>query len=88
MNGTPDNRLAAPPLPNKVPRNYKLIVDPILVKGATAKVYRYDGIVQGDPNYPPVIPRDPRMARIRTRIEAIDLPVPRFAIISSLAIHF
>lgn len=29
-------------------RNYKLIVDPLLVKGkGTEKIYRYDGVVPG-----------------------------------------
>ena len=34
----------------------------------------------GDPNHPPVIPRDPRnpLARIRSRVEPLDIPVPRY----------
>lgn len=68
MNGTLDTR----------PRNFKLLIDPCLVKGGV-KLYRYDGIVQGDPNYPPVIPRDPRnqLARLRTRLEPHDMQIPR-----------
>ncbi|XP_053697450.1 histone-lysine N-methyltransferase SETD1 [Sabethes cyaneus] len=66
---------------HKAPRNYKLIADPFLHKGVP-KIYRYDGIVPGDPSYPPVIPRDPRnpLARIRSRLETWDIPVPRFKI--------
>ncbi|XP_023288226.1 histone-lysine N-methyltransferase SETD1A isoform X2 [Orussus abietinus] len=66
------------------PRNYKLLVDPFLVKGAT-KLYRYDGTVPGDPTYPTVQPRDPRsqLTRIWTRLEQLDLPVPRFKIDSN-----
>lgn len=66
------------------PRNYKLLVDPFLVKGAT-KLYRYDGTVPGDPTYPEVQPRDPRsqLTRIWTRLEQLDLPVPRFKIDSN-----
>ncbi|XP_076749548.1 SET domain containing 1 isoform X1 [Xylocopa sonorina] len=66
------------------PRNYKLLVDPFLVKGAT-KLYRYDGMVPGDPTYPEVQPRDPRsqLTRIWTRLEQLDLPVPRFKIDSN-----
>ncbi|KAG7187904.1 hypothetical protein KM043_013872 [Ampulex compressa] len=66
------------------PRNYKLLVDPFLVKGAT-KLYRYDGVVPGDPTYPQVQPRDPRsqLTRIWTRLEQLDLPVPRFKIDSN-----
>lgn len=66
---------------NKAPtqpiRNYKLISDPFLIKGAP-KVYRYDGIIPGDPTQPPVIPRDPRnvLSRIRMRQE-LELTLPR-----------
>ncbi|KAK5638575.1 hypothetical protein RI129_012870 [Pyrocoelia pectoralis] len=65
----------------KQPRNYKLVVDPFLVKGNT-KLYRYDGIVPNDPSYPPVVPRDPRshLTRIWTRLETLELPIPRFKI--------
>ncbi|XP_034176391.2 SET domain containing 1 [Osmia lignaria lignaria] len=70
--------------PAQKPRNYKLLVDPFLVKGAT-KLYRYDGMVPGDPTYPEVQPRDPRsqLTRIWTRLEQLDLPVPRFKIDSN-----
>ncbi|XP_069684013.1 histone-lysine N-methyltransferase SETD1 [Periplaneta americana] len=63
------------------PRNYKLVVDPFLVKGAS-KLYRYDGNVPNDPTYPPVQVRDPRsqLTRIWTRLEPLDIPVPRFKI--------
>ncbi|XP_058447865.1 histone-lysine N-methyltransferase SETD1 [Malaya genurostris] len=66
---------------SKAPRNYKLIADPFIHKGVP-KIYRYDGIVPGDPTYPPVIPRDPRnpLARIRSRLDTLDIPVPRFKI--------
>uniref|UniRef100_A0A182X396 [histone H3]-lysine(4) N-trimethyltransferase n=1 Tax=Anopheles quadriannulatus TaxID=34691 RepID=A0A182X396_ANOQN len=94
MNGTVEsNPMAnAPPLPGASPaasmvaqqkaaRNFKLLVDPFLHRG-TQKIYRYDGVVPGDPNHPPVIPRDPRnpLARIRSRVEPLDIPVPRFKI--------
>ena len=71
---------SGPPTPQK-PRNYKLLVDPALVKNAT-KLYRYDGIVPGDPTFPTVQLRDPRsqLTRIWTRLEQLDLPVPRFKI--------
>lgn len=67
---------------HKAPKNYKLIVDPFIHKGGVPKIYRYDGIVPGDPTYPPVIPRDPRnqLARIRSRIEPLVMIVPRFKI--------
>lgn len=50
-------------------------------KGAT-KVYRYDGLVPNDPTYPAVQVRDPRsqLTRIWTRLDKLDLPVPRFKI--------
>lgn len=65
-------------------RNYKLLVDPFLIKGGI-KLYRYDGLVAGDvttaAQYPPVVPRDPRnqlASRLRTRLEPHDIPVPRY----------
>lgn len=63
---------------NKIPRNYKLLTDPFLLKGA-AKIYRYDGIIPNDPKQPHVIPRDPRnpIARIRSRLDSLELTVPR-----------
>ncbi|XP_022831575.1 histone-lysine N-methyltransferase SETD1 isoform X2 [Spodoptera litura] len=69
-------------VPHKAPKNYKLLMDPFLVKGVTAKVYRYDGNVPGDATYPPVQCRDPRsqLSRIWNRLEPADLPVPRFKI--------
>lgn len=63
----------------KPPRNFKLLTDSALSKGAI-KVYRYDGVVPNDPTYPPVIPRDPRnpLVRIRARPQdPIVLTVPR-----------
>lgn len=62
-------------------KNYKILVDPFLVKGA-AKLVRYDGIVPGDPTLPQVVPKDPRspLARIWARFENLDLPVPRFKV--------
>ncbi|KAK6640665.1 hypothetical protein RUM44_012362 [Polyplax serrata] len=62
-------------------KNYKMLADPFIVKGA-AKLYRYDGLVPGDPSYPPVTPKDPRppLTWIWARMETLDLPVPRFKI--------
>lgn len=67
----------------KMPRNYKLLVDPFLVKGRTEKLYRYDGVVLNDPAFPPVLARDPRnqLARLRSRLEALQLPVPRWVLV-------
>lgn len=61
-------------------RSFKLLADPALVKCA-GKLYRFDGIIPNDPNYPAVVPRDPRnpLIRIRTRpLEPIELFVPRY----------
>lgn len=76
MNGTMSDRHNQSG--TKLPRNYKLLVDPFLVKGVT-KLYRYDGVVPNDNSYPTVTPRDPRsqLTRIWTRLETMDLPVPR-----------
>lgn len=63
------------------PRNYKLLIDPFLVKGST-KVYRYDGTVQSDSGCTQVQVRDPRsqLTRIWTRIEPLELKVPHFKV--------
>ncbi|XP_077510642.1 histone-lysine N-methyltransferase SETD1-like [Amblyomma americanum] len=66
----------------KKKRNYKLLVDPAMKKGAV-KVYRYDGVVPGQENlYPPVQVRDPRsrLSLLWARTEVADLPVPKFKI--------
>lgn len=65
----------------KAPRNYKLLRDPFLIKGSE-KLYRYDGIILNDNTYPPVILKEPRsqLTRIWSRLETLDLPVPRFKI--------
>uniref|UniRef100_A0A336MTJ1 [histone H3]-lysine(4) N-trimethyltransferase n=1 Tax=Culicoides sonorensis TaxID=179676 RepID=A0A336MTJ1_CULSO len=75
--GQPSNTNKAPTQPI---RNYKLISDPFLTKGAP-KIYRYDGVVPGDTTQPTVIPRDPRnhLSRIRLRQE-MELTLPRFKI--------
>lgn len=64
-------------LPHKA-KNYKLLMDPCLIKGATI-VKRYDGVVPGDTSYPPVQCRDPRsqLSRKWNKTEPADLPVPR-----------
>lgn len=59
-------------------QDYKLVVDPFLVK-APAKIYRYNGIVPNDSSFP-VILKDPRNAKkicLRVRLDPIELPVPR-----------
>lgn len=79
MNGSMDHRtVQSHGGSTKAPKNYKLVVDPFLVKGAT-KMYRYDGNIPNDPTHHQVVPRDPRshLTRIWTRLETLDLPVPR-----------
>ncbi|KAH8241705.1 hypothetical protein KR032_001365 [Drosophila birchii] len=66
----------------KMHRNFKLLADPQLVK-CGAKLYRYDGVVAGDPTYPTITPRDPRNPLIRIRARPVDplmLLIPRFVI--------
>lgn len=73
MNGAIDARGV------KTPKNYKLMVDPNIVKGGV-KIYRYEGIIPNDPQSPLVIPRDPRnqlATKLKTRLEPLDIPVPR-----------
>lgn len=75
MNGAADANRGV-----KTPKNYKLMVDPMIVKGGV-KVYRYEGVIPNDPTSPPVIPRDPRnhlVTKLRTRVEPLEIPVPRF----------
>lgn len=75
MNGILD-RGGAPDKKNH--RNYKLLTDPFLIKGA-AKIYRYDGVVPNDPTHPIITPRDPRnpISRIRSRLDTFEMIVPR-----------
>lgn len=77
MNGTMDQRNKMHP--PKAVKSYKLLVDPFLVKGS-AKLYRYDGVVPEDGTCAQVVPRDPRshLTRIWTRLEIVDLAVPRY----------
>lgn len=75
---TPSGAAAHKPLHDYKP-DYKLLIDPALVKGAN-KLYRYDGVVPNDPQYTVVAVKDPRNVkalRLRTRLDPIELPVPR-----------
>ncbi|EDW66490.2 histone-lysine N-methyltransferase SETD1 [Drosophila virilis] len=68
--------------PTRMHRNFKLLADPQLLK-CGSKLYRYDGVVPGDPTYPTITPRDPRNPLIRIRakpVEPLMLVVPRFVI--------
>ncbi|XP_068207015.1 histone-lysine N-methyltransferase SETD1 [Palaemon carinicauda] len=68
-----------PPPAHPPKRNYKLLIDPVLVNGAS-KLYRFEGVVEGDPTYPAVVLRDPRKQKIWIRPETMDIAVPRFKI--------
>ena len=72
--------------PNAPPpkwHSFKMLVDPTIHRGA-AKMVRFDGsIVPGNPHHVPPIPLDPRNRlpnALWKRMEAMDLPVPRFKI--------
>ncbi|XP_054166396.1 histone-lysine N-methyltransferase SETD1B-A-like isoform X2 [Oppia nitens] len=65
------------------PRDYKLIADPALKKGAALKVYRYDGVVPGEAVYSAVQVKDPRRPPIWNHIEAAELIFPKFKIDSN-----
>jgi hypothetical protein len=63
---------------------YKLIHDPHLKPGGTGKLlYRFDGVVPNNINFPAVQIRDPRgpSAKIWGRREPLNLPVPLFKVI-------
>lgn len=83
MNGVTDPRnllnTTYPQQQQQKLRNYKLLIDPQITKGAV-KIYRYDGVMPGDPISAAVIPRDPRspLARVRPRHEPLELIVPRY----------
>ncbi|CAL8129686.1 unnamed protein product [Orchesella dallaii] len=79
QNGGPN----APPGKKREFTAYKLIVDPALVKGAF-KVYRFDGVIPGDPSYPSILLRDPRKQKnLRKPAESMVLPVPPFRVDSN-----
>lgn len=68
--------------------DYKLLVDPALVKGGI-KLYRYDGIVPNDLQLTVHTVKDPRnekFLRLRQRLDNFELPVPRYRFI--LRQHF
>lgn len=60
------------------PKNYKLLVDPLLTGKKEPKVYRYEGVVAGDSSSSIVV-RDPRnrITALSKRSDSLDLPVPR-----------
>jgi hypothetical protein len=77
MNGNGEKiTTPSPAKPVVVPKNYKLLVDPMLTGKKEPKVYRYEGVIPGEP---PVIVRDPRRfsTALSKRMELLDLPVPR-----------
>lgn len=78
MNGNGERNTTPNPAKPVVPKNYKLLVDPMLTGKKEPKVYRYEGIVPGDAAAPVVV-RDPRnrVLALSKRIEPFDLPVPR-----------
>ena len=62
---------------------YKLLHDPHLKPGGTGKLlYRFDGVVPNNINFPIVQVRDPRspVGKIWGRREPLDLPVPLFKV--------
>lgn len=62
-------------------QSYKLLQDPFIKPGC-AKLYRYDGVVPNNPNYPAVQVRDPRLsvATKWSKKGICDLPVPQFKV--------
>lgn len=79
MNGNGEkNVLSASVVKPVPPKNYKLLVDPLLTGKKEPKVYRYEGIVPGDLSAS-VIVRDPRnrLTLLSKRLEPLDLPVLR-----------
>lgn len=83
----PIRKPATPPLPpapiveKPRERNWKLMVDPFIVKDAT-KVFRFDGVVPNDSSYSEVIVNDPRpfKSKIKTVTLPLVLPVPKFRV--------
>lgn len=81
MNGLADKApiANATKLPPEKQRDWKLIVDPLITGKKELKVYRFEGLLQGE-TISTVTPRDPR-SRITSfsskRYEPTDLPVPR-----------
>lgn len=75
MNGNGER----PNVPKAVaPKNFKLLVDPMITGKKEAKLYRFEGIIPNDPTPPPVV-RDPRnrITALSKRLEPLDLPIPR-----------
>lgn len=77
----PNSNSGTPIVAQKQAHDYKLLVDPFLVK-APQKIYRYNGVVPNDPNplLNSVIVKDPRNVkaiRQRTRLDPLELILPR-----------
>jgi len=62
-------------------KNFKLIVDPVLVKG-TKKLYRFEGVVAADSSWNVGSLKDPRsmLTRLWTRLDIMELTVPKFKV--------
>lgn len=78
MNGNGE-RITTPNLAKPaVPKNFKLLHDPMLTGKKEPKLFRYEGIVQGELTSSVVVldPRS-RITALSKRLEPLDIPVPR-----------
>lgn len=86
MNGNGEKITTPNPTKPAAPKNYKLLVDPLLTGKKEAKVYRYEGRTEGETTSS-VIVMDPRsrITALSKRLEPIDLLVPRYSGVQTCA---
>ncbi|KAK3592640.1 hypothetical protein CHS0354_034716 [Potamilus streckersoni] len=73
------NGMPRVPEDDKKKHNYKLIVDPMLHRGAQ-KIYRFDGVEPADNTLVHVKDPRPRYLRFWSKRNPADLPVPKFKV--------
>lgn len=78
MNGNGERITTPNPAKPAAPKNFKLLHDPMLTGKKEPKLFRFEGIVQGELTSSVVVldPRS-RITALSKRLEPLDLPVPR-----------
>lgn len=78
MNGNGERITTPNPAKPAAPKNFKLLHDPMLTGKKEPKLFRFEGIVQGELTSSVVVldPRS-RITALSKRLEPLDIPVPR-----------
>lgn len=86
MNGNGERITTPNPAKPAAPKNFKLLHDPLLTGKKEPKLFRFEGIVQGEVTSSVVVldPRS-RITALSKRLEPLDIPVPRCVAAPTLA---